>query len=97
MKETLTKDVSTTTQQAQFYFSGKSRYIGVFESKKEAFLAYEVVYQMLLPFRKKVLNLPDMTRHLEMARKVAFDEVDKLRARERSLSPVLSQDGTSQH
>ena len=38
--------------QAQFYFEGQSRYIGVFDASHGAALAYECVHRLLTGFRK---------------------------------------------
>ncbi|KAL7580206.1 hypothetical protein ACA910_012954 [Epithemia clementina (nom. ined.)] len=38
--------------QAQFYFEGQSRYIGVFHSSREAALSYECVHRLLAGFRE---------------------------------------------
>lgn len=35
-------------QQAQLYYAGKSRYLGVFKSRKHAFKAYEVARKFLM-------------------------------------------------
>jgi hypothetical protein len=40
-------------QQAQFYFAGQSRYIGVFQSAYDAAAAYEIVRERLDTARRK--------------------------------------------
>jgi hypothetical protein len=45
--------LSLCSQQAQFYFAGQSRYIGVFQSAYDAAAAYEIVRERLDTARKK--------------------------------------------
>jgi AP2 domain len=62
--------------QAQLYFCGKSRYIGVFDSREKAALAYEIA-------REKLKKIPGQTdpasieRQVNDARKAAFDGVNE--------------------
>jgi hypothetical protein len=63
-------------QQAQLYFAGKSRYIGVFDSREKAALAYEIAREKLKhgpqePNGKSTENL------VNAARKAAFDGVNE--------------------
>ncbi|GAX29432.1 hypothetical protein FisN_16Hh127 [Fistulifera solaris] len=62
--------------QAQLYFAGKSRYIGVFDSREKAALAYEIAREKLKhgpqePNGKSTENL------VNAARKAAFDGVNE--------------------
>ena len=63
--------------QAQLYFAGKSRYIGVFDSREKAALAYEIAREKLKAGPKGESN-PKMTENLvNLARKAAFDGVNE--------------------
>lgn len=60
--------------QAQLYFSGKSRYIGVFDSREKAALAYEIAREKL----KTGAAAGESTEELvNAARKAAFDGVNE--------------------
>jgi len=63
-------------QQAQLYFAGKSRYIGVFDTREKAALAYEIAREKLKsgpqdPSGKSTENL------VNAARKAAFEGVNE--------------------
>lgn len=67
---------SSRSQQAQLYFAGKSRYIGVFDTREKAALAYEIAREKLKngpqePNGKSTENL------VNAARKAAFDGVNE--------------------
>ena len=62
--------------QAQLYFAGKSRYIGVFDTREKAALAYEIAREKLKsgpqdPSGKSTENL------VNQARKAAFEGVNE--------------------
>lgn len=60
--------------QAQLYFAGKSRYIGVFDSREKAALAYEIAREKL----KEGADTAESTEALvNEARKAAFDGVNE--------------------
>ena len=65
--------------QAQLYFAGKSRYIGVFDSREKAALAYEIARDKLKSGAKTTnTSNPKETEDLvNEARKAAFDGVNE--------------------
>lgn len=58
------------SQQAQLYYAGKSRYIGVFESREDACYAYEVARQILLSCKEPKDD--EVETNINLARKAAF-------------------------
>lgn len=60
--------------QAQLYYAGKSRYIGVFDSKEKASLAYEVAREVLKSEKDGdgPANAEETDRNVALARKAAF-------------------------
>ena len=66
--------------QAQFYYAGKSRYIGVFQTREKAALAYEIVREKLKsdkPWEKGTMSMKDAEDQVNAARKAAFEGVDE--------------------
>lgn len=65
--------------QAQLYYAGKSRYIGVFDSREKAALAYEIAREQLKADPKETVNQdPDTTEaKVNQARKAAFEGVNE--------------------
>jgi hypothetical protein len=66
--------------QAQLYFSGKSRYIGVFDTREKAALAYEIAREKLKAGGGEGAGSqsPKTTENLvNTARKAAFDGVNE--------------------
>ncbi|GFH46899.1 hypothetical protein CTEN210_03373 [Chaetoceros tenuissimus] len=61
--------------QAQLYFAGKSRYIGVFDSREKAALAYEIAREHLQ--NKNSSTSKDTDAHVNAARKAAFAGVNE--------------------
>jgi len=61
--------------QAQLYFAGKSRYIGVFDSREKAALAYEIAREHLQ--NKASCSSKDTDGHVNTARKAAFEGVNE--------------------
>ncbi len=61
--------------QAQLYFAGKSRYIGVFDSREKAALAYEIAREHLQ--HKTASGGKDTEAHVNAARKAAFEGVNE--------------------
>ena len=61
------------SQQAQLYFSGKSRYLGVYGSKEQASLAYEIAREVLKADQpqKFPASAEDVDRNFALARKAA--------------------------
>jgi len=59
--------------QAQLYFSGKSRYIGVFDNKEKASLAYEIAREVLKAddLEASSMNQDDVKNAVDLARKAA--------------------------
>jgi len=62
--------------QAQLYFAGKSRYIGVFDSREKAALAYEIAREKLQN-KNGVLSAKDTEAFVNAARKAAFEGVNE--------------------
>lgn len=68
-------------QQAQFYFAGQSRYIGVFQSAYDAAAAYEIVRELLEQARKRdtrgtsTLTKEDRSQLFDDARRAAHEGV----------------------
>lgn len=64
--------------QAQLYFAGKSRYIGVFDSREKAALAYEIAREKLKAGGSEGGMNPKKTEDLvNSARKAAFEGVNE--------------------
>lgn len=63
--------------QAQFYFAGKSQYIGVFDSREKAALAYEIARDHLK--NRKARDPSEVEARISAARKAAFDGVNDTR------------------
>lgn len=63
-------------QQAQLYFAGKSRYIGVFDTREKAALAYEIAREKLKagPHDASGRTTENL---VNAARKAAFDGVNE--------------------
>lgn len=59
--------------QAQLYFSGKSRYIGVFDNKEKASLAYEIAREVLKADDLETANMNQdgVKNAVDLARKAA--------------------------
>jgi acetylglutamate kinase len=63
--------------QAQLYFAGKSRYIGVFDSREKAALAYEIAREKLKTGCPDGTNGKSTENLVNAARKAAFDGVNE--------------------
>ena len=66
--------------QAQFYYAGQSRYIGVFQTREKAALAYEIVREKLKsdkPWEKGTMSMKEAEDQVNAARKAAFEGVDE--------------------
>mmetsp|Transcript_19871 Transcript_19871/g.47319 ORF Transcript_19871/g.47319 Transcript_19871/m.47319 type:complete len:890 (-) Transcript_19871:2547-5216(-) len=64
--------------QAQLYFAGKSRYIGVFDTREKAALAYEIAREKLKSGPQEGGDSAKSTENLvNAARKAAFDGVNE--------------------
>jgi hypothetical protein len=66
--------------QAQLYFAGKSRYIGVFDSREKAALAYEIAREKLKAEKSSdgtPLSPKTTENAVNAARKAAFDGVNE--------------------
>ena len=70
---------SSIFQQAQLYYAGKSRYIGVFDSKEKASLAYEIAREVLKTDKGEdgPANAEETDRNVTLARKAAFAGVNE--------------------
>lgn len=60
--------------QAQYYFAGKSQYIGVFDTKEKAALAYEIARETLSGIKPK--DKVEAGEYVTSARKAAFTGVN---------------------
>ena len=67
------------SQQAQLYYAGKSRYIGVFDSKEKASLAYEIAREVLKTDKEEhgPANAEETERNVCLARKAAFAGINE--------------------
>jgi hypothetical protein len=67
--------------QAQLYYAGKSRYIGVFDTREKAALAYEIAREKLKTDRPASeqggLSLKETEANVNAARKAAFEGVNE--------------------
>mmetsp|Transcript_17453 Transcript_17453/g.25791 ORF Transcript_17453/g.25791 Transcript_17453/m.25791 type:complete len:391 (+) Transcript_17453:183-1355(+) len=63
--------------QAQLYYAGQSRYIGVFGSREKATLAYEIAREILKGGNAPKTPGPGAEQAVEMARKAAFAGVNE--------------------
>lgn len=65
--------------QAQLYYAGKSRYIGVFDSREKAALAYEIAREKLKSESSPgVVNcVEDIEAAVKLAREAAFEGVNQ--------------------
>ena len=66
-------------QQAQLYYAGQSRYIGVFESREKATLAYEIAREILKGGKSPSAPGEAAEKAVEAARKAAFEGVNESR------------------
>jgi hypothetical protein len=73
--------LSLTSQQAQLYFAGKSRYIGVFDTREKAALAYEIAREKLKSEKSSAeggtLTAKATEAAVNAARKAAFEGVNE--------------------
>lgn len=60
--------------QVQYYYCGSSRYIGVFESKEDALIAYETARQVLGKDGTESLTKEEISNNINLARSAAFSE-----------------------
>ncbi|KAL3765839.1 hypothetical protein ACHAW5_004156 [Stephanodiscus triporus] len=58
--------------QVQLYYAGNSRYIGLFDSKEEASLAYEIARDCMSSFKEADPSPEQIKRNLDVMRKAAF-------------------------
>ena len=63
--------------QAQLYYAGKSRYIGVFDSREKACLAYEISREVLKADKGEEPKPSEVDANINLARKAAFAGVGK--------------------
>jgi len=63
--------------QAQLYYAGKSRYIGVFDSREKACLAYEISREVLKTDKGEDPKPSEIDANINLARKAAFAGVGK--------------------
>ena len=73
---------NTSIQQAQLYYAGKSRYIGVFDTREKAALAYEIAREVLKsdnksPADQSAQSLKETEAAVNAARKAAFEGVNE--------------------
>ena len=72
--------------QAQIFYAGKSRYIGVFESREDACYAYEVAGQVLMTCNEPKDN--EVDANINLAKRAAFAGVEKRCRGATPLSPA---------
>ena len=65
--------------QAQVYYAGKSQYIGVFDTKVEASLAYEIARKLLNsdPYEAVSLSGEEIKANIGLARRAALKGVSE--------------------
>lgn len=66
--------------QSQLYYAGKSRYIGVFDTREKAALAYEIAREQLKtdrPIEAGSISLKETEANVNAARQAAFDGVNE--------------------
>lgn len=63
--------------QAQLYYAGKSRYIGVFDTREKACLAYEISREVLKTDKGEDPKPSEIEANINLARKAAFAGVGK--------------------
>lgn len=67
--------------QAQLYYAGKSRYIGVFDTREKAALAYEIAREKLKtdksPSDQSAQSVQETEANVNAARKAAFEGVNE--------------------
>merc|ERR1740124_1215554 len=67
--------------QAQLYYAGKSRYIGVFDTREKAALAYEIAREKLKtdksPSDQSAQSVKETEANVNAARKAAFEGVNE--------------------
>lgn len=66
--------------QAQLYYAGKSRYIGVFDTREKAALAYEIAREKLKSDKSPDTSnqcIQDTEAAVSLARKAAFEGVNE--------------------
>ena len=67
--------------QAQLYYAGKSRYIGVFDTREKAALAYEIAREKLKtdksPGDQSTQSIKETEANVNAARKAAFEGVNE--------------------
>jgi hypothetical protein len=59
------------------YFAGKSRYIGVFDNREKAALAYEIAREKLKFSSRSTKDAASTEQCVNQARKAAFDGVNE--------------------
>ena len=73
--------------QAQLYYAGKSRYIGVFDSREKANLGYEIAREYL---QSSGNNSDDPDKCMNEARKMAFEGVKDFHVEQKVALPVTT-------
>lgn len=67
--------------QAQLYYAGKSRYIGVFDTREKAALAYEIAREKLKTDKpaseQSAQSIKETEANVNAARKAAFEGVNE--------------------
>lgn len=64
---------ASTKWQVQYFYFGKSRYIGVFESKTRALVAYETIREILQNSGRKPLSEEEAKSNIDAAKKAVVD------------------------
>lgn len=66
------------SQQVQLYYLGKSRYIGVFDSKTDAAIGYELARSCVESFKDENPGVDQIKKNIALMRKAAYSDVSEL-------------------
>ena len=79
--------------QAQIYFAGKSRYVGVFDTREHAGVAYKVFYDYIKQFKGKVLPKEEVEKIVNQGRidahNSAMKQIVRMRKGQKADAEVL--------
>lgn len=67
-----------TTQQAQIFYAGKMRYIGVYQTRQAACTAFNTIREYLMRDEaQNAADAKDIQRFVEEARKIAQSQIEE--------------------
>ena len=75
--------------QVQLYYLGKSRYIGVFESKNHAAIGYELARSCVASFGEESENEKQIKNNVQLMRKAAYSFIDDTAAAAKKPKPTI--------